>query len=148
MTGDLAHDEEALSDVEIVARVLAAVSDLDVGAARRCLADDLVMELPYRGGGFPTTLVGDDAHTFMRRMPKLFTRLAFYDVVIHGSTPSGIIAAEYRSDGLTRTGAPYLNTYAAFFEVADGRVTRWREYFNPDVIAEAMAPAEGTRGIA
>lgn len=121
--------------VEIVERAIRAVGDLDIEGARRWLSDDLVLELPYRSGGQPRTLVGDDAHAFMALLPKLFDRMHFVDVDVHGPTPSGLIAAEYRSDGVTKSGRPYPNSYAAFFEVEDGRVVRWREYFNPDVVA-------------
>jgi uncharacterized protein len=136
------RDEErgpgGLADVDVVARAIQAVSDLDAAEARRWVADDLVLELPFRPRGFPRTLVGPDAHSFIRAMDRIFERMDFHDVVIHGPTPSGVIAAEYKSNGITKAGRPYLNAYAAFFEVADGRVARWREYFNPDVVAEAL----------
>lgn len=125
------------SDVEIVERAIRAVGDLDIVEARRWLADVLVLELPFRGGGHPRTLVGPDAHAFMELLPKVFERMDFTTVEVHGPTPSGVIAAEYVSNGLTKAGKPYPNSYAAFFEVSGGKVTRWREYFNPDVIVAA-----------
>jgi ketosteroid isomerase-like protein len=138
MRSDSEHSSpDQLDPVEVVAKAIRAISDLDVDEALRWVATDLILELPFRSGGHPTTLVGADAHAFLRFMPKVFARMEFHDVVIHGATPSGLIAAEYRSNGLTRTGKPYANTYAAFFEVADGQVTRWREYFNPDIVTEA-----------
>jgi len=124
-------------DVDIVERAIRAVGALDIDEARRWLADDLVLELPFRGGGFPRTLVGDDAHAFMAFLPKVFLRMNFTEVTIHGTSPSGVVAAEYVSNGLTKAGLTYANAYAAFFEVRDGRITRWREYFNPDVIVVA-----------
>jgi ketosteroid isomerase-like protein len=127
------------TDTEIVGRVITAMGVLDVDEVRRWVADDLVLELPFRAGGFPTTLVGEDAHAFMRLVDKLFERMDFYDIVVHGATPSGVIAAEYKSNGLTKTGKPYPNVYAAFLEVRDGKVIRWREYFNPDVVTAAMS---------
>ena len=130
--------EHHLTDTEVVARALQAVSDLDLDGAMRWIADDIVLELPYRAGGHPTTLVGADARAFIRFLGKVFSRMEFYDVVVHGATQSGVIAAEYKSNGLTKAGATYRNVYAAFFKVGDGRVTYWREYFNPDVIATAL----------
>jgi ketosteroid isomerase-like protein len=122
MRSDSEHSSpDQLDPVEVVAKAIRAISDLDVDEALRWVATDLIL----------------DAHAFLRFMPKVFARMEFHDVVIHGATPSGLIAAEYRSNGLTRTGKPYANTYAAFFEVADGQVTRWREYFNPDIVTEA-----------
>lgn len=125
------------SDADIVERAIRAVGALDIAEARRWLADDLVLELPFRGDGYARTLVGADAHAFMAFLPKVFERMDFTEVTIHGATPSGVIAAEYVSDGLTRAGRAYCNAYAAFFEVDGGRITRWREYFNPDVIVAA-----------
>jgi ketosteroid isomerase-like protein len=129
--------DEQVSDTEIVERVIRAVGELDIASARHWLADDLVLELPFRSGGHPRTLVGDDAHAFMALLPKIFDRMDFTRVEVHGPTPSGVIVAEYASDGMTKAGAPYPNSYAAFFEVENGIVVRWREYFNPDVIVAA-----------
>jgi ketosteroid isomerase-like protein len=62
-------------------------------------------------------------------------------VVVHGRLPSGQIVAEYRSDGITRAGRAYPNSYVAFFELRDGRIAFWREYFDPHVVAAAFPPA-------
>lgn len=131
------NPEDRAGDVRIVELAIRAVGELDIDGARRWLADDLVLELPFRGGGHPTTLMGADAHAFMALLPRIFERMDFTTVEVHGPTPSGVIAAEYSSDGLTKAGKPYPNSYAAFFEVSDGTITRWREYFNPDVIVAA-----------
>jgi len=142
MGGLTNEDGVSMSDVpseaEIVERAIRAVGELDVDEVLRWVADDLVLELPFRAGGFPTTLVGADAHAFLRLVGRLFDRMDFFEIVVHGMTPSGVIVAEYKSNGLTRTGKPYRNQYAAFFEVRSGKVSRWREYFDPDVVAAAM----------
>ena len=129
------HGDTAPAD--IVERAIRAVGDLDIDEARRWLADDLVLELPFRGGGHPRTLVGEDAHAFMRLLPKLFDRMDFTDVVIHETTTPGLFVAEYASDGMTKSGHPYPNVYVAFLEVVGAKIVRWREYFNPDVIVAA-----------
>ena len=126
------------TDVELVRRVIELVGELEMEAALELVADDYVLELPFRGDGGPRVLHGSDAKAFMRMLPKLLARLSFYDVVIHGRVAGGQIVAEYRSDGLTRSGAPYPNAYVAFFEVSGGRITRWREYFDPSVVSAAF----------
>jgi ketosteroid isomerase-like protein len=139
MDAHLAHatTPQPTSDVAIVEHVIRAVGLLDLAEARRWLADDLVLELPFRGGGHPRVLSGPDAHAFMGLLPKLFERMDFTDVRVHGAVPSGLIVAEYASNGRTRAGASYPNNYVALFEVTSGRISRWREYFNPDVIVAA-----------
>jgi uncharacterized protein len=131
------NTSDRLGDAEIVDRAIRAVGALDIAEARRWLADDLVLELPFRGGDLPRTLIGDDAHAFMAFLPRVFVRMNFTEIAVHGVTTSGVVAAEYVSNGVTKSGDPYCNSYAAFFDVADGKIVRWREYFNPDVIVAA-----------
>jgi ketosteroid isomerase-like protein len=126
-----------MDTVALVRRLLEAVGRLDMDAALELVSDDLVLELPFRADG-PRRLDGDDARAFMRLMPKVFSELSFRDVVIHGALPSGVVVAEYRSDGCTRAGHPYPNRYVGFFEVHDDRVARWREYYDPAVVAAAF----------
>ncbi len=127
-------------DVEVVRQLIARIGRLEVDAALELLADDLVLELPFRGDGGPRRLEGDAARRFIRAMPKLFATLPFHDIVVHGALPSGQVVAEYASDGTTHTGRSYRNTYVAFFGVRDGRIATWREYFDPSVVDAAFAP--------
>lgn len=127
-------------DVDIVRELIARVGRLDVEAALELVADDLVLELPFRGDGGPRRLEGDAARRFVRAMPKLFATLPFHDVVVHGALPTGPVVAEYASDGTTHSGRPYRNTYIAFFWVRDRRIATWREYFNPMVVDAAFSP--------
>ncbi|MCU4186669.1 nuclear transport factor 2 family protein [Acidiferrimicrobium sp. IK] len=121
--------------------MIGLVGDLEVEAALQLTSDALVLELPFRSDGGPRRMVGHEAHAFVRAMPKLFSQLRFRDVVIHGQVRSGRVVAEYRAEGITRAGRPYPNSYVAFFELRDGQVASWREYFNPTVVASAFPPA-------
>ena len=48
--------------------------------------------------------------------------------------------AEHRSDGaVAENGRPYRNTYVTFFTFDDtGKVTNWREYYDPAVVVRAF----------
>ncbi len=129
-------------DAATVRQLLEMVGRLEIDDALGLVTDDLILELPFRGDGGPRRLEGDDAVRFIRAMPKLFSQLCFRDVVVHGRLPSGLVAAEYRSDGATSAGRPYANSYVGLFEVRDGRIARWREYFDPNVVAGAFPPPE------
>jgi ketosteroid isomerase-like protein len=126
------------TDTEIVERVLGLMADLDVEAVLGYVADDLVLELPFRADGGPRRMEGDAAKRFIRAMPKLLDSMPFPEVVVHGPVPSGQIVAEYRSEGVTHAGRPYHNAYVGFFTLHDGRITSWREYFDPNVVAAAF----------
>jgi uncharacterized protein len=48
--------------------------------------------------------------------------------------------ADYRSDGVWReSGHRYRQVYVGIFEVADGRISEWREYFDPAVVQASLA---------
>jgi ketosteroid isomerase-like protein len=125
-------------DAAVVRQAIEAMGALQVDLVRELVHDDLVLELPFRPAPLPTRLDGDDAHAFMRLLTRVLTRLEFHSIAVHGSTTPGLVFAEYRSNGLTTTGAPYCNTYAAVFEVRDGRISRWREFFDPSVLQAAF----------
>ena len=126
-------------DTAVVRQLLELVGHLEVDAALELVTDDFVLELPFRGDGGSRRMEGEDAKGFIRTMPKLFSELPFRDVVVHGCLPSGVVVAEYRSDGITRTGSAYANSYVGFFELRDGRIASWREYFDPTVVAAAFS---------
>jgi ketosteroid isomerase-like protein len=126
-------------DVAVVERVIGLIGDLDVEAALELVTDDLVLELPFRADGGSRRLEGDDARRFMRALPRLFTQMRFSDVVVHGQLPSGLIVAEYTSNGMTIAGSAYPNVYVGFFRMRQGRIAGWREYFDPNVVTAAFS---------
>ena len=126
------------ADEALVRKLLEAVSALRIDDAAALLSPDLLLELPFRHDGGQPSLRGEAALRFIRSMPKLFTRMDFTEITVHGRAGSGVIAAEYRSNGLTKAGEAYVNGYAGFFDVRDGKVTRWREYYDPMVIQKAF----------
>lgn len=125
-------------DAAVVRKLLEALSDMRVADALATLAPDVTLELPARHDGGKPVMQGEAAHRFMSSMPKLFKSLNFSEITVHGSTTSGVVAAEYRSNGLTHSGEPYVNIYAGFFKLKDGKITHMREYYDPVVIANTF----------
>lgn len=126
-------------DVHVVRHVLELVGELNIDEVMPLLSDDLALEMPFRQDGGPRILHGGQARSFVAGMPELFSQLNFYDVVVHGRLPSGIVVAEYRSDGRTRAGRKYRNAYVAFLTVRNHQVATWREYFDPSVVTDAFS---------
>ena len=125
-------------DAAIVRKLLEALSEMRVADALAVLSPNLQLELPARHDGGKPVMQGEAAMKFVSAMPKLFKSLNFTEITVHGSTTSGVVAAEYRSDGRTHGGDAYCNAYAGFFDVKDGKITRWREYYDPVVIANTF----------
>ncbi len=134
----MSANDAAEIDIAVVRQAIAAMSALDIPTVLALLADEFVLELPFRSDGGPRRLHGENALAFVAGLAKLLSELNFTDVVVHGALPSGLIVAEYASNGLTRSGRGYLNRYVAFFAVTHGRIEVWREYFDPTVVAEAF----------
>jgi ketosteroid isomerase-like protein len=130
--------EESDPAPTVIRRLLELVGSFRLDEAFTLVTDDLVLKLPFRGDGGPRRMDGEEAKSFIRSLPKLFATLPFRDVAIHGRLPSGLVVAEYRSDGSTHSGRPYRNTYLALFGMRDDRVATWCEYFDPSVVAEAF----------
>ena len=77
-----------------------------------------------------------------RDVTTLVARIAF-DNVIWRTTSDGLVLFEADGDLVYNNGDPYRNHYLMFFEVADGKIIRWREYYSPVVWARAVgAPLE------
>jgi ketosteroid isomerase-like protein len=127
-----------LPDEAVVQRIIELIGTLDVAGVMELITDDFALEFPFRADGGPRRLEGDAARRFLQAMPKLFTRMDMHDIVVHGSTSSGEVVAEYRSNGLTKADRAYPNVYVGFLTIRHGKVALWREYFDPNVVAAAF----------
>ncbi len=73
----------------------------------------------------------------MRHYPDHIDLRDFTDLRIHETTDPETIVAEMRGVGrLVETGAPYDMTYIAVVTVRDGRITNYRDYWNPLAVLE------------
>jgi limonene-1,2-epoxide hydrolase len=115
------HDTEA--NIAVVEKFLYSLRDKDLTTSDSLLADNLV----YQNVGFPT-IRGRE------RTMKLFAgmqRPGFgFDVKIHRTAGEGATVLNERSDALI-LGPVRLNFWVCgVFEVQDGRITLWRDYFD------------------
>lgn len=104
------------------------------------LTDDAEFDVPY--ARFPEPVVGRAAfvHMFARVTAGLFSRLDFTVQAFHHSGDGQTTVVEYASQGeIAATGKPYGNRYAGIFRFRDGKISLWREYFNPEEFSRATA---------
>jgi uncharacterized protein len=107
--------------------------------------EDAVQEMPFSPPGFPTKLEGREAlYKHYSNLPQAFGRIAFPDLVIHAMLDPNWVMAEYRGEiDVLATDRPYNNHYCGLFHLQAGRITLFREYYNPLVLKEAFGdPAE------
>ncbi|MFD4460584.1 nuclear transport factor 2 family protein [Nocardia sp. NPDC058480] len=96
-------------------------------------AEGGIMEFPFAAPGWPERLEGKEAiAAYMRNYPDHIDVHDFPDLRIHQTTDPETIVVEMRGIGrLVQTDAPFDMTYIAVVTVQDGRITSYRDYWNP-----------------
>jgi ketosteroid isomerase-like protein len=102
-------------------------------------ADEGVLEFPYGPEGFPKAVTGKaELFDYMQNFPKHF-KVQFTDLVFHETVDPSLVIAEFSSVGTAlTTGRPYNQTYISVVETVDGKITRYVDFWNPQVAAESL----------
>ena len=117
---------------------LFALRDQDFDAADALLADDLV----YENVGLPTIRGRARAMKMFRAMEGR----AGFDVTFHRIAEEGVVVLNERTDALILGPLRLQFWVCGVFEVHDGRITLWRDYF--DFFAMFKATLRGLAGVA
>ena len=126
---------------DLVRGLFVAIGARDLDHLSATVTEDVRFEAPYAGGG--TTVVGRDAfvETFSRTLGGFFDRLDLEITALYPGLNSDVLVAEYQSSAtVLSTGRRYENRYIGVFERRGGLLALWREYFNPEILAAALAP--------
>ncbi|GAA4501035.1 nuclear transport factor 2 family protein [Actinoallomurus oryzae] len=109
-------------------------------------AEDGVMEFPFAPRGWPERLAGKEAiAAYMRDYPDHIDLHDFPDLRIHQTTDPRTIVVEMRGVGrLVQTGDPFDMTYIAVVTVQGGRITFYRDYWNPLAVLRPGADFAGS----
>lgn len=128
----------AAPNVLVVERFFTAMKRKDFKTVDDLLADDLV----YENVGFPTIRGG-------RRVAKMFRGIegiVDFDVKIHRSAVDGVTVINERHDMIGLKPLRLKFWVCGVFEVHDGRITLWRDYFDTFEFF-VKAPVRGLIGI-
>ncbi|MCF3132320.1 nuclear transport factor 2 family protein [Streptomyces olivochromogenes] len=107
--------------------------DKDISAWVELWAQDGVFEFPFAPEGRPKRLEGKAAVAdYMRDYPDHIDLHDFPELKIHRTDDPETIVVEMRGVGqLVPSGAPFDMTYIAVVTVVGGRITHYRDYWNP-----------------
>jgi ketosteroid isomerase-like protein len=97
-------------------------------------AEDAVVEFPYaRPLGLPERLEGREAiRRYFADTPKHFRGLVFTNVRRYLTTdPEVALAEAHGSATIAATGRQYEQDYVMMVKTRDGRISLYREYWNP-----------------
>jgi hypothetical protein len=109
------------------------------------LSDDAVFDVPYAPPSEGVTLPAVGRAAFVRMFTEataqLFSKIEMSIADIYLGADADVAIVEYASQGIVSfTGRPYSNRYCGVFRFRDGRITLWREYFNPKELEKSAAP--------
>lgn len=131
----------SIANRDLFITMLTALGAKDFDRFEACLAEDVLLEWPFPVmEGYPLEQRGarwfrDILETSWRD----FDPYAYRIEVVHDMAADDMLVAEYSSRSrYLPTGAPYANRYVSIVAFSGGRISRWREYLNPQVIAQVL----------
>jgi len=138
-------NKNSVVSVESIATAwLAAMDQKNLSALEDMMADDMVMEMPFNESGRIDPgcfrhLSGKEAITaFLQETFDVVTSIEVFDLDITAAADGKTVFIEGKGCSQTITGQVCKNRYVFRFDVSNGKVTRFREYYNPVTLALAF----------
>lgn len=102
-------------------------------------AENGAMEFPFAPDGIGETLVGKQAlSAHFKRIGGMLSISAMKDVEVHRGNDDTVVI-EFSCDGTAiPTGRPYPQRYVSVIRLQDGKIVRYRDYWNPLVVNAAF----------
>jgi uncharacterized protein len=135
----MALSTTAQRHLAIIDRAFAGIAEFSADKMLENYTDDLVLEMPYTAP--PTILNGKPTILkYLRGAFKIFQFSIDITDVYEMADPSMLIL-EYTSKGtVTTNGKVYANRYVGVYWFRGDKICRVREYFNPALTAQSLAP--------
>ena len=96
------------------------------------VSDDIVMEFPYAPPGSPTRVEGRDALSdYLDAVARMVMIDAMQIERVHVAEAPGAVVVEFTGTGRSQAGAAYEQRYISVIDLRDGRIVRYRDYWNP-----------------
>jgi ketosteroid isomerase-like protein len=104
-------------------------------------ADDGVCEFPFASPGRPRLLQGkEQILAYMTAYPSRIFIEGVDKLRVHPALDPNVVVVEMTIKGrAVETEKPYNQQYVIVAETRDGKLTHYREYWNPLVSAEALS---------
>jgi ketosteroid isomerase-like protein len=131
------------TNVDRVREIMILADEMRVDELVALFADDAVMELPFAPGRMPRRHEGKAAIAAFQAFARdSFSTFSMTVDTIHETVDPNVVVAEHRSDAVVaENGRRYCNHYVTFFTFDDdGRITKWREFYDAGVVVRAFRP--------
>jgi ketosteroid isomerase-like protein len=125
----------------VVLDFLEGLETKDMARVNGVWADDAVQDMPYSPPGHPRRVVGRQALIDLYAgWPHVSGRAEFTDgIVFHPTLDPEIVFVEYKGTvEVVPTGRTYRQSYGGLFHIENGKITLFREYYDPAAFAWAF----------
>ncbi|WP_245451341.1 MULTISPECIES: nuclear transport factor 2 family protein [Georhizobium] len=104
--------------------------------------DDVLFEFPYAPDGLPGRLEGTPAlAAHLEKLGPLLTFGPMHLGNVHAVGETVIFEFSCTGQGV-KTGAPYDQVYISVVTLREGRIARYRDYWNPLIVLTALGGTE------
>lgn len=133
--------------LDVHARHLQLLLAKDMDGWADLFAEDATFELPFAPRNYPERLEGQAAiRDYIKDYPKHIDLQDFPEVTVHPTVDPDVIVVEMRCEGrVVATGRPYRIRYISVVTVKDGKIARYRDYWNPLAVIEAVGGEQALR---
>jgi uncharacterized protein len=122
----------ATDPVEMFRHVLRLFYEGNTEEHAALMADDVVFEFPFAPEGMPRRLEGREAAAAHLKKLAAVQLDRIPEATFHRTTEPDTVIAEARNVGRVKaTGARFEMSFIAVMKVRDGRITLYRDYWNP-----------------
>jgi len=99
-----------------------------------------VFEFPFALPDFPEKIEGKaNIYEYIKDFPEKINLFRFTTPQIHHILNSNILVAEFKCEGqVVHTGLPYKQTYISVIEINNGKISHYKDYWNPLVAIESF----------
>nr|WGD87174.1 nuclear transport factor 2 family protein [Bacillus subtilis] len=120
---------------ETLRKFMAYMLEKDMKSWMELWDENAVFEFPYAPEGSPKRIEGKAAiYDYIKDYPK-----QIHAPTVYRSADTNTMIAEFQCDGhVVETGSPYRQSYISVIETRDGRIVRYKDYWNPLVVKEAF----------
>lgn len=126
---------------DVIARRRSLILDHDMDGFVGLFAADGVIELPFAPPGMPKRIEGREAiRGFSAGTGTSLMRIEdMWATQIYETTDPEVVIVELETKAVvTTTGAPFQGTSVQVFRIRDGQILLFRDYWNPQGLAEAL----------
>ena len=122
----------------VIENFFTALERLDIQSFMKVWADNGRQNMPLSPDGFPKELKDKDAiFNQYKGLPENYTAMSFPRKVSATDNPNKVIV-QYAGIIPLKSGGEYNNNYVGIFEIKNGKVEKFTEYFDPFILANAF----------